>query len=46
MAYLGHVISMDGVAMDIQKVCAVLDWPVPQSVCVVWAYLGLDNYYR
>jgi hypothetical protein len=46
VAYLGHVISIDGVAMDAQKVRAVLDWPVPRSARVVQAFLGLVGYYR
>jgi hypothetical protein len=35
VAYLGHVISADGVMMDEQKIRVVLDWPLPQSVCTV-----------
>jgi len=46
VAYLGHVISEEGVAMDKQKVQAVLDWPVPKSARVVCGFLGLAGYYR
>jgi hypothetical protein len=46
VAYLGHVISTEGVAMDEQKVRAVLDWPLPCSVHTVRAFLGLVGYYR
>jgi hypothetical protein len=46
VAYLGHVISKEGVVMDLEKVCAVLDWPVPESVRAVRAFLGLASYYR
>jgi hypothetical protein len=45
VAYLGHVISELGVAMDAQKVRAVLDWPLPCTVCAVRAFLGLMGYY-
>jgi hypothetical protein len=46
VSYLGHVISVAGVAMDQLKVQAVLDWPVPTTMRVVRAFLGLVGYYR
>jgi hypothetical protein len=33
VAYLGHVISDSGVAMDGHKVSAALAWPIPHTVC-------------
>jgi hypothetical protein len=46
IAYLGHVISAAGIAMDPSKVQAIHDWPVPQSAWAVWGFLGLAGYYR
>jgi hypothetical protein len=46
VAYLGHVILVDGVSMDGEKVQAVLSWPPPTTVRAVRAFLGLVGYYR
>lgn len=46
VAYLGHVITVDGVAMDSAKVLGVVDWPQPRSVRAVRGFLGLAGYYR
>jgi hypothetical protein len=46
IAYLGHVISDAGVAMDPAKVQAVADWPKPRSARAVRGFLGLAGYYR
>jgi hypothetical protein len=46
VAYLGHVISASGVAMDPAKVQAVHDWPQPRLARVVRSFLGLVGYYR
>jgi hypothetical protein len=46
VAYLSHVISADGVAMDGEKVEVVLSWPPPTTVRAVRTFLGLAGYYR
>jgi hypothetical protein len=45
VAYLGHVISVKGVAMDPAKVQAIHDCPVPRSAWAVCGFLGLAGYY-
>jgi hypothetical protein len=45
VVYLGHVISATGVAMDQQKVQAILDSPTSSSIHVMHSFLGLTDYY-
>jgi hypothetical protein len=46
IAYLGHVISVERVTMDADKVAAVAAWPPPQSPRALCGFLGLAGYYR
>ena len=44
--YLGHVVSSKGVATDPKKIEAIRDWPTPQNVKGLQAFLGTVGYYR
>lgn len=44
--YLGHVISEAGVVMDLDKISAILRWPILKSIKAVRRFLELTGYYR
>jgi hypothetical protein len=46
VAYLGHVVSGNGVTMDVSKVQAVTEWPRPRSIRALRGFLGLAGYYH
>ena len=46
VAFLGHVISVEGVSLDPQKIEAVVNWKPPKNVSEVRSFLGLAGYYR
>ncbi|WVZ97903.1 hypothetical protein U9M48_043405 [Paspalum notatum var. saurae] len=46
VAFLGHILSAKGVAVDPSKVDDVLNWKQPQTVIEIRSFLGLAGYYR
>ena len=46
VAYLGHVVSQDGIATDPEKTRKVQDWPTPCNLKHVRSFIGLCSYYR
>ena len=44
LAYLGHMISMKGVATDEGKIDAIRNWPIPTNVMEVQSFLGFTGY--
>lgn len=45
-AFLGYVISPDGIAMDEKNVTTVLNWPQPTTLKELQRFLGFSNFYR
>jgi hypothetical protein len=44
--FLGHVISVEGIAVDPSKVQEVLDWKPSRSVTQICSFFGSVGYYR
>ena len=46
VAFLGHVVSSEGVFVDPVKIEVVTSWSRPSTVSEVRSFLGLAGYYR
>ena len=46
VTFLGHVISVEGVIVDPQKIEALVNWKPPKNVSEVRSFLSLAGYYR
>jgi hypothetical protein len=44
--YLGHIISEDGIAVDLEKIEDIREWSAPKNVIEVRSFMGLARYHR
>ena len=38
IAYLGHIVSKDGIETDPKKITTIKEWPVPRTVTELWSF--------
>ena len=46
VSFLGHVLTAEGVEVDLEKIKAVSEWKQPTSASEIRSFLGLAGYYR
>jgi len=46
IAFLGHVLSAEGIQVDPKKIEVLKNWPRPASAIEIRSFLGLASYYR
>ncbi|XP_075500120.1 uncharacterized protein LOC142538705 [Primulina tabacum] len=46
MAFLGHIVSKEGISVDPAKIESIKQWTIPKIVSEVRSFLGLAEYYR
>ena len=46
VAFLGYIVSEDGVSTDPEKVRAITSWPTPENLRKVRSFVDLCSYYR
>ena len=46
IAFLGHMVSKEGISVDPSKIQAVKDWPILKIVTEIKSFIGLARYYR
>ena len=46
VAFLGHIVSVNGIQTDPAKTERISSWPTPRSVEEIRSFLGLATYYR
>jgi hypothetical protein len=44
--YLGHVIFTEGIAVNPEKIRAIMEWPIPKDVSDIQSFIGITGYYH
>ena len=46
MSFLRHIVSKEGIHVDLKKIEVVFEWKPPRNVTEMCSFLGLTGYYR
>ena len=46
VSYLGHVISKEGVKVDLEKIKSIKEWPKPTNISKLRGFLRITGYYK
>ena len=46
VSFLGHIVSEEGIQVDLKKVEVIIEWKPMRNVIEVRSFLGLAGYYR
>ncbi|XP_062119072.1 uncharacterized mitochondrial protein AtMg00860-like [Humulus lupulus] len=46
VTFLRHIVSWNGVEVDLEKIEAIRDWPQPKNALEVRSFLGFAGYYQ
>ena len=46
MSFLGHIVSEEGIQVDLKKVEVIIEWKPTRNVTKVRSFLGLACYYK
>ena len=44
--FLGFIISDEGITMDLSRVDAITEWPIPESYKDIQVFIGFINFYH
>jgi hypothetical protein len=44
--YLGHIISAEGIVVDLEKTKAIREWRIPKDVADIQSFMGITGYYH